>query len=218
MSCWSGSPWRIYLLTLHYSLGSPGGSVGKEFACNAGDLGSVSGLGRCPGGGNGNPPRYSGLENSMDRGAWQASDLFRPQELDMTEWLIPYGSLETWAFPKKIPACMLSHSNRVQLFVTPWTAQARILEWVAFPLSSGSSLPRDRTQDSCIADRFFTSWAYREAQEFWVAYPFSSRSSQHRNWTKVSCIAGKFFTNWAIREAQFFIYTVVTKMQILWSV
>ena len=35
--------------------------------------------------------------------------------------------------------------------------QARILEWVAFPISRGSSQPRDRTQVSCIAGRFFTS-------------------------------------------------------------
>ena len=42
--------------------------------------------------------------------------------------------------------------------------QARILEWVAFPFSRGSSLPRDRTQVSHIAGGFFTSWATREAQ------------------------------------------------------
>ena len=41
--------------------------------------------------------------------------------------------------------------------------QARILEWVAFPFSRGSSQPRDRTQVSHIAGRFFTSWATREA-------------------------------------------------------
>ena len=41
--------------------------------------------------------------------------------------------------------------------------QARILEWVAFPFSRGSSQPRDRTQVSCIGGRFFTSWATREA-------------------------------------------------------
>ena len=40
----------------------------------------------------------------------------------------------------------------------------RILEWVAFSFSRGSSQPRDRTQVSCIAGRFFTSWATREAQ------------------------------------------------------
>ena len=42
--------------------------------------------------------------------------------------------------------------------------QARILEWVVFPFSRGSSQPRDRTQLSHIAGRFFTSWATREGQ------------------------------------------------------
>ena len=44
----------------------PGGSSGKESACNVGDLGSIPGLGRSPGEGNGYPLQYSGLENSMD--------------------------------------------------------------------------------------------------------------------------------------------------------
>ena len=44
----------------------PGGSDGKEFTCNARDLGSISGSGRFPGEGNGYPLQYSGLENSMD--------------------------------------------------------------------------------------------------------------------------------------------------------
>ena len=50
----------------------PGGSDGKESACNVGDPGSIPGLGRLPGEGNGYPLQYSGLENSMDRGNWQA--------------------------------------------------------------------------------------------------------------------------------------------------
>ena len=50
----------------------PGSIVGKEFACNAGDPGSIPGLGRSPGEGHGNPLEYSCLENSMDRGTWQA--------------------------------------------------------------------------------------------------------------------------------------------------
>ena len=41
--------------------------------------------------------------------------------------------------------------------------QARILEWVAFPFSRGSSQPRDQTQVSRIAGGFFTSWATKEA-------------------------------------------------------
>ena len=51
----------------------PGGSDGKEFACNVRDPGSIPGSGRPPGGGNDNPLQYSCLENPMDRGAWQAS-------------------------------------------------------------------------------------------------------------------------------------------------
>ena len=54
-------------------LGFPGGASGKESASIAGDLGLISGLGRSPGGGHGNPLQYSCLENSMDRRAWRAS-------------------------------------------------------------------------------------------------------------------------------------------------
>jgi len=53
-------------------LGFPGGSDGKESACNAGDMGLIPRSGRSHGGGNGNPLQYSCLENAMDRGAWQA--------------------------------------------------------------------------------------------------------------------------------------------------
>ena len=54
--------------------GFPGSSAGKESAYNAGGLGLIPGSGRSPGGGGyGNPLQYSGLENSMDRGAWWAT-------------------------------------------------------------------------------------------------------------------------------------------------
>jgi len=46
--------------------GFPGGSAGKESTCDAGDLGSILGLGRSPGEGNSSPLQHSGLENSMD--------------------------------------------------------------------------------------------------------------------------------------------------------
>ena len=48
----------------------PGGSVGKEPTCNEGDLGSIPGLGRTPGEGNGNTLQYPCLENPMDIRAW----------------------------------------------------------------------------------------------------------------------------------------------------
>ena len=54
------------------TLGFPGGSDGKESACNAGDPGSIPGLGRSPGEGHNNPFQYSCLENSMDRRAFHA--------------------------------------------------------------------------------------------------------------------------------------------------
>ena len=54
-------------------LGSPGGSDNKESACNAGDAGSIPGLGGSPGEGNGNPLQYSCMENPVDRGAWWAA-------------------------------------------------------------------------------------------------------------------------------------------------
>ena len=54
-------------------VGFPGGSDGKESACNAEDPVSIPGLGRSPAEGNGYPLQYSFLENSMDRGAWQAT-------------------------------------------------------------------------------------------------------------------------------------------------
>ena len=49
-----------------FVVGFPNRSVGKESACNAGDPGSIPGLGRSPGEGKGYPLQYSGLENSMD--------------------------------------------------------------------------------------------------------------------------------------------------------
>ena len=54
----------------------------------------------------------------------------------------------------------------------------RILEWVAYPFSRGSSRPRDQTRVSCIAGRFFTNWAIREAH-----------------------IGGQILYHWATREA-----------------
>ena len=54
-------------------MGFPGESVVKNLPASAGDFSLIPGLGRLPGGRNGNPVQYSRLENSMDRGAWQAT-------------------------------------------------------------------------------------------------------------------------------------------------
>ena len=68
--------------------GFPGDSDGEESTCTVGDLGSIPGLRRSPGRGSSYPLQYSGLENSMNRGAWQA--IYSPwgrKESDMTERL-----------------------------------------------------------------------------------------------------------------------------------
>ena len=61
-------------------MGVPGGSDGKESACNAGDWGSTPGLGRSPGEGDGKPLQYSCLENFMDGGA------YRLQSMESQSW------------------------------------------------------------------------------------------------------------------------------------
>ena len=61
----------VFLKLIMTILGFSGGSDGTESACNAGDPGSIPGLGRSSGEGNGYPLQYSRLENSMDRGAWR---------------------------------------------------------------------------------------------------------------------------------------------------
>ena len=61
--------------------GFHGGSDGKASACNEGDSGSIPGLERSPGEGNGNPLQYSCLKNSMDRGAW---------------WVTVHGVTKSW--------------------------------------------------------------------------------------------------------------------------
>ena len=66
-------------------MGFPCSSVGKESACSAGDLGSIPGLGRSPGEGNGKPLQYPCLGNPIDRGVWQATVCGVEKVLDMTQ-------------------------------------------------------------------------------------------------------------------------------------
>ena len=68
LSDWTELNWYIY-----NDKGLPDGSDGKEYACNAGDPGSVHGLGKSSGEGNDNPFQYSCLENSTDKGVWWAT-------------------------------------------------------------------------------------------------------------------------------------------------
>ena len=129
---------------------------------NAGDLGSVSGLGRSPGRGNGNPLQYSGLGNPVDRGAWQAivhgvvrvrHDLATKPPLP-PQLLLGGGNVEMLLMLFCIGCVNVSCSVMSDLYnpmdCSPpgsssvhGISQARILEWVAISSSRGSSHPKD---------------------------------------------------------------------------
>ena len=66
---WGSLVSQLYYISYYIRLGLPGGKMVKASAYNAGDPGSIPGLGRSPGEGNGNPLQYSCLENPMDGGA-----------------------------------------------------------------------------------------------------------------------------------------------------
>ena len=76
----------------------PGGSEDKASACNAGDPGSIPGLGRSPGEGNGNPLQCSCLENTGDRGAWWASVYGVAQSRTQLKWLSSSSSIQCYHY------------------------------------------------------------------------------------------------------------------------
>ena len=102
----SGAKNCIYTLLSDVSF--PGGSDGKVSACNVGDPGSIPGLGRSPGEGNGNLLQYSCLENSMDWGAWWATVHV---VIKSQTWLSDFTSLLMW---QSLPHCW----KRLSLAVT----------------------------------------------------------------------------------------------------
>ena len=92
-----------------FIMGFPGDSDSKESACNAEDLGSIPELGRSLGEGNGNPLQYSCLENSMDRRAWQTSQLIT--NFRKTNFLTVYMTQQGL-----VPSCLSSY----HLLLAPW--------------------------------------------------------------------------------------------------
>ena len=86
-----------YLLNVVF----PGGSVGKETACNAGNLGLILGSGRSPGEGNGYLIQYSCLENPTVRGIWQAYSPWGCKESDTTDQLTFSLSRSPWNMRKR---------------------------------------------------------------------------------------------------------------------
>ena len=185
-------------------MGFPGGSDGKVSDCNARDQGLSPGLGITPGRRNGNPLQYSCLENSMDRGAWQAT-VWVTKSWTWLKWLsppAPYKSKD-WlrrreeslpnSFPQKVP----------------WEQKHKNENW-----SDWRSKPRPplTVQCACVlscslncVQLFATPWTAAcqappihgdsPGKNTGVGCISSSRgSSQPRDWTHVSYTAGGFFT------------------------
>ena len=80
-------PWRRDRLPTPVFLGFPDGSDSKESACSAGDLDSIPGFGRSPGGGHGNPPQYFCLDSPHERRSLVGYGPWGRKESHMTEWL-----------------------------------------------------------------------------------------------------------------------------------
>ena len=138
------------------------------------DEGSITGSERSLGGRNSSLLQCSCLENLMDRGAWWAI----VYEVSKKSWTWPsnwahtyhssvsqpwFKSWGKWKVKVKFDQLCLTLCNPID-YTVHGIFQARILELVAYPFSSGSSRPRNRTGVSCIAGGFFTDWAIREAQ------------------------------------------------------
>ena len=98
--------------------GFPGGSAGKESACNVGDLGSIPGLERSPREGNGHPLQYSGLENSTDcivhgvaKSQTQLSDFHFVSEVCVTGVFKSYQSTQVWGTTKHVNRFLSNHKR-----------------------------------------------------------------------------------------------------------
>ena len=135
--------------------------TGNNLPASAGELASILGSERSPGEGNGNPLQYCYLENSMDRGAWQAT---------------VHAVTKSGAIVRALFICMksesescsvVSHSLWSHELYSPWNSPGQNTGVGSLSLlRGGSSQRRHWTQVSLIAGRFFTSWATREAQEY----------------------------------------------------
>ena len=136
---------------LYSSKGFPGSSDGEESAFNAGLLSLNAGL-------------IPGLGRSRAVRKWQPTPVFLPGEFHGQRCLAGYSpwglkeSYTTEGLTFTYFICLgINKLSHAWLSETPWKIQARILEWVAFAFSRGSSQPRDGTLVSRIAGRFFTS-------------------------------------------------------------
>ena len=148
------------------SVGFPGGSMLKNLPTNAGDVSLIPGLGRSPGGGNGNPLQYSSLENPMDRGAWRATVhgitkrwtwLSMCTRVDINTnncvfdgWLLFFLFFVFWWMTFKITE--LDHWFCMSLSRYPWSFQRM------WQLGCSDVGPLSTTISSCCQDRDCFKW------------------------------------------------------------
>ena len=116
------------------------GSHGKESACNAGELGSVPGLGRSPGVGNGHLLQYSCLENSMDRGAW---------------WPTVLVFTKSRTRLKQLGTCALRKRKELEYIHYDWISCSQVDAQVTFPFSQHKMAPKSNFTGSYSSSFFF---------------------------------------------------------------
>ena len=156
LSCLSGLP-----------VGFLGGSVGKESACNAGDLGLTHESGRSPAEGNGNPLQYSCLENPMDRGAWRATvhGVARVRhDLALSFFLSPasefLAGLSAQPGPRRLSWEAGVHWAPSWVGAVSWLPLGAARAWVALASVSPSAHEKGWIQSICPQILVFFQWFY----------------------------------------------------------
>ena len=161
-----------------------------------GDVGSIPGLGKYSGGGNGNPLQYSCLKNPMDREAWWATihGITKSQTwLSMhPRFSLPWGICESHA--------VVSDSLWPHGLHSPWNSAHQNTAMGSHSLLQGIFQTQGLNPGLPHCGQILYQLSHKGSPRIleWVAYHFSGGSARPRNRTGISCIAGGFFPNWAI--------------------
>ena len=178
----------------------PGGSVGKESACSAGDAGLIPGLGRSPGGRHGNSLQYSCLENCIDKSLVSCSP--RGCKASDTTEVTEHARMHNIGQEVEVELKSLGSLPVGGVWAQPLrTVLAGHHAGLASALPASCSLFSDGIvgRHRILAIICEVKWKFSCSVRV-VAIPFSRASSWLKDWTQVSCIAGRFFTFWVTRE------------------
>ena len=151
--------WKTFLWFWVWEItSSTGSSDSTESACNAGDLGSLPGLGKSPGDGRGNPLQNSCLENSMDRRAWQARSIVHGVTRVRHNWVTLFHF--HW---RRTCTVLLEWRNRQEIgkvFEEDWSA---VLRWVRINTRNG----RESAQvHGCVTSAVIQSPVLRRSHDW----------------------------------------------------